>query len=62
MRRARAGGGAGKVFSVESVASAFKGAKKQDLEGHLDGFAMIGLLAAFQTPAGKRWRAVGNAE
>ena len=47
---------------MESVASAFKGAKKQDLEGHLDGFAMIGLLAAFQTPAGKRWRAVGNAE
>ena len=47
---------------MESVASAFKGAKKKDVEGYLDGFAMIGLLTAFQTPAGKRWRAVGEAE
>ena len=51
----------GKVFSVESVAAAFKGAKKKDVEGILDGFAALGVLTAFQTTAGKRWRAAGKA-
>jgi len=50
----------GKVFSVEGVAAAFKGAKKKDVEGYLDGFAALGVLTAFETPAGKRWRAVGK--
>jgi len=42
------------------VASALEGAKKKDLEGFLDGFAALGVLTAFQTAAGKRWRAVGK--
>lgn len=50
----------GKVFSVEGVAAAFKGAKKKDVEGFLDGFAALGVLTAFETPEGKRWRAVAK--
>jgi hypothetical protein len=50
----------GKVFSLESVAAAFKGAKKKDIEGILDGFAALGVLTAFKTAAGKRWRAAGK--
>jgi hypothetical protein len=51
----------GKLFTVESVASAFKGAKKKDIEGFLDGFAALGVLTAFEGPSGKRWRAAGRA-
>jgi hypothetical protein len=51
----------GKVFSVESVAAAFKGAKRKDVEGILDGFAALGVLSAFQTAKGRRWRAAGKA-
>lgn len=51
----------GKLFTVESVASAFKGAKKKDIEGFLDGFAALGVLTVFEGPSGKRWRAAGRA-
>ena len=34
----------GKLITIESVA-AFKGAKKKDSEGFLDGFAALGILA-----------------
>ena len=51
----------GKLFTVESVASAFKGAKKKDIEGFLDGFAALGALTVFEGPSGKRWRAAGRA-
>ena len=50
----------GKLFTVESVAAAFKGAKKKDIEGFLDGFAALGVLTAFEGPSGKRWRAAGK--
>ena len=50
-----------KLFTVESVASAFKGAKKKDIEGFLDGFAALGVLTVFEGPSGKRWRAAGRA-
>ena len=51
----------GKVFSVESVATAFKGAVKKDVEGILDGFAALGVLTAFESTKGRRWRAAGKA-
>ena len=51
---------AGKLFTVESVAAAFKGAKKKDIEDFLDGFAALGLLTAFEGAGGKRWRAAGR--
>jgi hypothetical protein len=51
----------GKLFTVESVASAFKGAKKKDIEGFLEGFAALGVLTVFEGPSGKRWRAAGRA-
>ena len=50
----------GKLFTVESVAAAFKGAKKKDIEGFLDGFAALGVLTAFEGADGKRWRAAGR--
>lgn len=50
----------GEVFSVATVAAAFKGAKKKDVEGVLDGFAALGVLTAFETPGGRRWRAAGK--
>jgi hypothetical protein len=50
----------GKVFSLESVAAAFKGARKKDVEGILDAFAAFGVLTAFKTAGGKRWRAAGK--
>jgi hypothetical protein len=50
----------GKLFTVESVAAAFKGAKKKDIEGFLDGFAALGVLTVVELPAGKRWRAAGR--
>ena len=39
-----------KLFTVESVASAFKGAKKKDIEGFLEGFAALGVLTVFEGP------------
>jgi hypothetical protein len=51
----------GKLFTLESVASAYKGAKKKDIEGFLDGFAALGVLTAFEGEGGKRWRAAGKA-
>jgi hypothetical protein len=51
----------GKVFNLESVVAAFKGAKKRDVEGILDGFAALGVLTAFETEKGRRWRAAGKA-
>ncbi len=51
----------GKLFTVESVASAFKGAKKKDIEGFLEGFAALGVLTMLEDPSGKRWRAAGKA-
>jgi hypothetical protein len=50
----------GKLFTVESVAGAFKGAKKKDIEGFLDGFAGLGVLTVLEGPSGKRWRASGR--
>jgi hypothetical protein len=50
----------GEVFSVAAVAGAFKGAKKKDVEGILDSFAALGVLTAFDMPAGRRWRAAGK--
>lgn len=50
----------GEVFSVATVAAAFKGAKKKDVEGILDSFAALGVLSAFDAPAGRRWRAAGK--
>ena len=50
----------GKLFTVESVAAAFKGAKKKDIEGFLDGFAALGVLTVLEGPSGKRWRAAGR--
>ena len=50
----------GKLFTVESVAGTFKGAKKKDIEGFLDGFAALGVLTVLEGPAGKRWRAAGR--
>lgn len=51
----------GAVFSVAVVAALFKGAKKKDVEGVLDAFAALGVLTAFETAAGRRWRAAGKA-
>jgi hypothetical protein len=50
----------GEVFTVAGVAAAFKGAKKKDVEGILDGFASLGVLTGFETPEGRRWRAAGK--
>ncbi|MEP7122186.1 MAG: DNA methyltransferase [Byssovorax sp.] len=50
----------GKLFTVESVAAAFKGAKKKDIEGFLEGFAALGVLTMIEDPTGKRWRAAGK--
>ena len=50
----------GMLFTVKSVAAAFKGAKKKDIEGFLDGFAALGVLTVYEGPAGKRWRAAGR--
>jgi hypothetical protein len=47
-------------FEGLGAAAAFKGAKKKDVEGILDGFAALGVLTAFRTAAGRRWRAAGK--
>jgi len=44
-------------WSVENVASGFKGAKRKDAEDVLDALAALGLLVSYELPEGKRWRA-----
>jgi hypothetical protein len=43
-------------WSVDRVAQTFKGARKKEIESVLDSLAALGLLIAFETPQGKRWR------
>jgi hypothetical protein len=51
-------GGAQKVWSVDLAAAAFKGSRKKEVESILESLAALGLLIAFDTSEGKRWRAV----
>lgn len=50
-------GGAQKVWSVEEAAAELKGSRKKEVESILDSLAALGLLIAFETSEGKRWRA-----
>lgn len=45
-------------WSVETTARAFKGSRRKEVESVLDSLAALGLVIAFDTPEGKRWRAV----
>lgn len=42
--------------TADHVAHAFKGAKKKELAGVLDSLAALGLILAYDAPAGRRWR------
>jgi hypothetical protein len=44
-------------WTAEEAAKSFLGARKKDVEQVLDSLAAVGLLMAFDTPAGRRWRA-----
>ncbi len=50
-------GRAQKVWSVDLAASAFKGARKREVESVLESLAALGILISFETAEGKRWRA-----
>ena len=50
-------GGGESVWSVERAAKAFKRARKKEVESVLDSLAALGIVIAFDTPKGKRWRA-----
>jgi len=50
-------GGSEGVWSVERAAKAFKRARKREVESVLDSLAALGIVIAFDTPEGKRWRA-----
>ena len=45
------------AWSVERAAKAFKRARKKEVESVLDSLAALGIVIAFDTPEGKRWRA-----
>jgi hypothetical protein len=44
-------------WSVERTARAFKRARRKDVESVLDSLSALGIVIAFVTPEGKRWRA-----
>ena len=44
------------AWSVEMVASAFKGANKGDVEEVLDSLAALGILAGYKAGGGRRWK------
>jgi len=44
-------------WTVADVATAFKGARKVDVEEVLDSLAALGILAAFETRRTRRWKA-----
>jgi hypothetical protein len=44
----------------ERAAAAFKGSRKKEVESILESLAALGLLIAFDTAGGKRWRAVAH--
>lgn len=50
-------GGPQKIWSVEMAASTFRKARKREVESVLDSLTALGILIAFDTPHGKRWRA-----
>lgn len=54
-----ANGGAQRIWSVDEAARVFKGARKREVESVLDALAALGLVIAFQTDEGRRWRAAG---
>jgi hypothetical protein len=43
-------------WSVEQVASAFKGANKADVEEVLDSLAALGILAGYKSKGARRWK------
>ena len=47
----------GATWSVDDVAGSFKGAKKKDVEAVLESLAALGLLLAYRTKKGPRWKA-----
>jgi hypothetical protein len=46
----------GEGWTATETARAFPGARKKDVEPVLDSLAAVGLLIAFDTPAGRRWQ------
>lgn len=46
-----------KSWTTEDVARAFKGSRRTDVASVLDALSALGLLIAFDTGEGKRWRA-----
>ena len=43
-------------WMVEQVASAFKGAKRADVEDVLDSLAALGILAGYEATRARRWK------
>lgn len=46
----------GSTWSVEEVAGSFKGAKRKEVEAVLESLAALGLLLAYKTAKGRRWK------
>jgi hypothetical protein len=49
----------GSAWTVEQVAAGYKGARRDDVEDVLNSLAALGLLVAYETADGRRWRDVG---
>jgi hypothetical protein len=49
------------AWTVEQVAAGYKGARRNDVEDVLDSLAAVGLVVAYETADGRRWRGVGRA-
>lgn len=47
----------GRLWTADLAAKSFKGARRKEVESVLDSLTALGLLIAFQTDEGKRWRA-----
>jgi hypothetical protein len=47
----------GQPWDLEAVTAAFAGAKRKDVEAVLDTLASLGLILAYATDSGRRWRA-----
>jgi len=43
---------------VAEVATAFKGAKKSDVEEGLDSLVALGILAAYEARGTRRWKSI----
>ncbi len=49
------------ALDAETVVKHFSGARRKDVEAILESLSSLGLLLAFDTPAGRRWRSVASA-